>query len=116
MSLLDTGNFTVTVYPQVTATDADGNTVTRPSATGQTARAASQVRTDAAGSEDLREGFGTVQTYRMRLTKADDERLGELGPQSRVEVLGDSFEVIGFRQLYAGSARTAHHDYILRRR
>ena len=45
MSLIDRGTEVVTVFPEETVTDADGNTMTRPSAVGVVARAVVQPMT-----------------------------------------------------------------------
>lgn len=117
MSLLDRGNFDVIVYPEITTTDADGNVHTRASTTGIPARAmiqvASQSGTSARRAEQDNEGFESEEVYRVRFTRADDAKLGPLGPQSKIEWNGYKWSVFGFRKVYAGGRRTRHHDYLI---
>lgn len=119
MSLLDKGNFDVVVFPEEEFVDADGNRLTRASQTGIPARAmiqlASQSGTSARRSEQDEEGFESEEVYRLRFTRADDRKLGRLGPQSQVEWNGYKWSLFGFPRIYAGSPRTAHYDYMIRR-
>ena len=64
MSLLNRGTEVVTVFPEEVTTDEDGNTITRPSATGVVARAVVQPMTS---TEDASVGFETESKYRLRL-------------------------------------------------
>lgn len=78
MSLLNRGTEVVTVFPEEAVTDADGNTKTRPSATGIVARAVVQPMTS---TEDALVGFQTEAKYRLRLVGYPSL----LGAQSQVE-------------------------------
>src|SRR5690554_4585080 len=117
MSLLDKGNFDVVVFPEEEFVDADGNRLTRASQTGIPARAmiqlASQSGTSARRSEQDEEGFESEEVYRIRFTRADDAKLGQLGPQSKIEWNGYKWSVFGFRKVYASGRRTRHHDYMI---
>jgi hypothetical protein len=115
MSLLSRGTEVVTVYPEEVATDADGNTRTRPSATGVVCRAVVQPITSAVavGNQESQEiGFLTESKYRLRLVGFPTL----LGAQSQVEWQGKRYAIEGEPRQYNGSRRTAHVDYIIERR
>ena len=109
MSLLHRGTETITVFPEETYTDADGNTGTRPSAVGVLVRAVVQPMTS---TEDASVGFETESKYRLRLVGYP----GVLGAQSRVEWQGKRYSIYGEPRIYNGSRRTAHVDYVITRR
>ena len=109
MSLLDRGNEDVTVFPEEAVTDADGNTRTRPSATGVVSRAVVQPMTS---TEDASVGFETESKYRLRLVGYP----GVLGAQAQVEWQGKRYAIDGEPRQYNGSRRTAHVDYVIVRR
>src|SRR6476659_3999429 len=67
VSLLHRGTETVTVFPEETFTDADGNTRTRPSSVGVAVRAVVQPMTS---TEHQTVGFETESKYRLRLVQA----------------------------------------------
>lgn len=119
MSLLDKANETIIVYPEVTTIDEDGNIFTRPSATGITARATLQLSlqsgTSARRAEQDNEGFESEEVYRLRFSRAEDRRLGPLGPQSRISWNGEYWEIYGYHKRFNGSKRTRHRDYTIRR-
>ncbi|BDY27531.1 phage head completion protein [Mycolicibacterium mageritense] len=108
MSLLDRGRETVTVYPEETTTDRDGNTITRPSATGITLRASVQ---PISSTEAQAAGDQTEQRYRLRLVGY----AGVLGAGSEVEWNGKRWVLDGDAQVFNGSARTAHTVYVIKR-
>lgn len=115
MSLLDSGRDIVTVYPEVDTEDADGNLITRPSDTGFTTRASLQPQSSSgpSSSRDSSDGgFFTTETYRMRLPRSFPFILGA---QSAVEWEGTYWGMLGDGQVYNGSPRTAHVDYMIRR-
>lgn len=115
MSLLDQGRDIVTVFPEVESEDSDGNILTRPSDTGFTTRAALQVQSTSgpSSSRDGNDGgFLTEETYRMRLPRTFPFILGA---QSSVEWKGEYWALMGDAQIYNGSSRTAHVDYMIRR-
>src|SRR5206468_3779249 len=64
VSLLRTGNETVTVYPETTVIDSDGNTFTRPAKVGTLVHAVVQPITS---TENADGGFNTESRYRLRL-------------------------------------------------
>jgi len=78
VSLLHRGTETVTVFPEETFTDADGNTRTRPSFVGVVVRAVVQPMTS---TEHQTVGFETESKYRVRLVGYS----GVLGAQSQVD-------------------------------
>lgn len=120
MSLLDKGNADITIYRQTTGTDADGNVVTKadwdnPIKARAMIQLQSQSGTSARRAEQDSEGFESEEVYRLRLTRADDRRLGELGPQSIIYWRDKRWSLIGFAGRFNGSRRTAHNDYTIRR-
>ena len=113
--MLNRGTELVTVYPEEVTTDADGNTITRPSATGVICRAVVQPITSAVavGSQESQDiGFVTESKYRLRLVGFPTS----LGAQSQVEWQGKRYAIEGEPRQYNGSRRTAHVDYIIERR
>lgn len=106
MSLLHRGNETVTVFPESAVTDADGNTVTKPSAVGLVSRAVVQPVGD--GLTD-REG-GLSSRYRLRLIGWSG---GVLGAQSQVEWNGKRYAIDGDAVEYNGSRRTSRVEYVM---
>lgn len=110
MSLLDRGTETVTVYAEETTTDADGNTITRPSAVGVVARAVVQPVTVLGSQTEHQDfGFDVTSKYRLRLVGYPDL----LGAQSQVEWNGKRYAIDGEPRIYNGSRRTGHVDYVM---
>lgn len=105
MSLLNRGTETVSVFPEETVTDADGNTKTRASSVGVVARAV--VQPAGAGKEGEDVGFESRSRYRLRLV----DYLIPLGAQSQVEWRGERWAVDGPPMVYGTSSRTRHTDY-----
>lgn len=116
MSLLDRGRETVTVYPEETWTDPDGNVMTRPGTVGIETRASVQREGQSGNSARRAEqdaiGFETEEVYRIRFPRSFTT---VLGAQSAVEWNGKRYSVIGDAHYYNGSRRTAHTDYAMRR-
>jgi len=108
MSLLHRGTEVVTVYPEEVATDEDGNTRTRPSATGIVCKAV--VQPVGTQKEMADTGHRTETRYRLRLVNWAG---GILGAQSQVEWRGKRYSLDGDAQIYSGSHRTAHVDYLI---
>lgn len=119
MSLLDKGNSDIIVFPEEVVIDRDGNTRTRASSTGVAAKAwlnpQGQSGTAARRAEQDKEGFETETVLRMRLSRQDEIKLGELGAQSKIEFQGEAYSVFGDPKRFYGSPRVAHNEYILRR-
>lgn len=115
MSLLDRGNATITVYPEVERIDRDGNTITEPAKTGYPLRVMIQPRgqsgTSARRAEQDNEGFETEKEYRMRPVRG----AAIIGAQARIEWEGQYWAVHGDPTLYNGSWRTRRHEYTIRR-
>lgn len=115
MSLLDYGTEDIVIYHEESYTDADGNTMFRPSATGQSVRATvqplGQSGTSSRLAEQSDEGYETEETYRLRLPRGN----AEIGSNARVVWRGVSWYVHGKARHYNGSSLTAHIDYRLRR-
>ncbi|MCF3938386.1 hypothetical protein [Gordonia tangerina] len=110
MSLLDRGlRETVTVYPEETVTDPDGNVLTRPSAVGVVTRAS--VQPVGPPDEDDAVGFATEETYRLRLPRT----FAALGAQSEIGWNGDRYAIDGDPLKYNGSRQTQRVEYIIRR-
>lgn len=111
MSLLDKGTEIVTVYPVVTRTDEDGNTVTEASTTGTQYRASVQPMAAGAQAETQTSGFETVSRYRLRLVGYP----GLLGAQAQVEWQDKRYSIVGEPEQHTGSRRTAHVTYVMQR-
>lgn len=103
MSLLHRGTDQVTVFAEVTKTDSDGNKITTPGTAGVVCRAVVQ---PLSSTEDDR---GTTSKYRLRLVGYSDL----LGAHSAVEWNGKRYAIDGDPQIYNGSRRTAHVDYVM---
>lgn len=114
MSLLDRSNETVTVFPEEVTTDADGNTITRASATGIETRAwiapQAQSGTSARRAETQETGFFTEQVYSLRFPRSWTLALGA---QSQIEWNGVRWSVFGNPVSHNGSARTRHCHYTI---
>lgn len=117
MSLLDRGRETVVIFPEITTTDEDGNVMTRASETGISAKAAVQlISTPSQDQDGSGYTFNTANTYRMRLTRAEDQRVGRIGSQAQVEWNGQRYSIMGDPIIYEGnSRRTRHVDYVITR-
>lgn len=114
MSLLDSTNEDVVVYPEEVTTDSDGNTITRPSQTGIPARARIQplgLQSDSSEKQDG--GFLTVSRYGLRFPRSFST---VLGAQSQIEWQGKRWSVVGDPVRHNGSARTRHLQYVIKRR
>ena len=90
MSLLDTGNETILVYPQEQATDDRGNRVWQPAATPVEVRCRVQIDQT---TEPTVSGQATTTTYRVIA------RTAPLGPWARVEWRGRAWDVVGEVQI-----------------
>lgn len=107
MSLLDSGNETADVYPQVTTTDDDGNVITVPSDTPVTIICRIQPLTSA---EAAVTGQMTTTTYRLIARDAP------LGAWAKVTARGRDWDLQGEPQWSRGSRRTRHVSAILQAR
>lgn len=104
------------VFPEESITDADGNTITRASATGVVCKAVVQPITSATatgGSEKHDGGFLSESKYRLRLVNWPGD---VLGLQSQVEWRGKRYAVSGEPRIYSGSRRTFHVDHVIERK
>lgn len=113
MSLLNRGTEVVTVFPEETVTDEDGNTITRASATGVVVKAVVQPLPRTYSSESQDTGFLTETRYRLRLVNWAGP---VLGAQSQVEWRGNRYALEGEARIYNSSRRTAHVDYTILRK
>lgn len=115
MSLLDRGNETVTVYPEIEYTDTDGNPMTGPATTGYQLSVMIQPLpssgTSARRSEQDNEGFEIETNRRMRVKRG----AAKIGAQARIGWNNEWWSVIGDPTVYNTSPRTAHTDYTIRR-
>lgn len=115
-SLLNRPNADVLVYPEVTAVDADGNTITRAAETGIPCKARIQVAGQPA--ETQKQGFETSEKLNIRLIGWTG---GELGAQAAISWGTDDlgrpkmYAIEGEPLRYLGSPRTARTEYIIRR-
>ena len=112
MSLLDRGRETVTVYPEETWTDPDGNVISRPSPNGIQARATIQPRSQVAGSGPEDEGFYNREVYRVRFPRNFPYILGG---RSQIEWNGERWGIFQEVRRYNSSPSTAHVDYLIER-
>lgn len=110
MSLLNRGTETVNVFPEETASDSDGNEITRASATGVVCRAV--VQPLGTPTEEQERGFLSETRYRLRLVGWPGD---VLGAQSQIEWRGNRYSLHGEARIYSGSRRTAHVDYVMTR-
>jgi hypothetical protein len=119
MSLLDSWNEEIVVFPETTWESSDGNVMTGASPTGIPAKAMIQVQaasgTSARRSEQDNEGFESEENYALRFPRDEEARLGELGPQSQIEWDGARWSLVGFARRYNGSRRTRRRWYTIRR-
>lgn len=115
MSLLDSWNTEVVLFPEEVVVDEDGNTRTQASKVGIPLRVTlqpwGQSGTSARKREQDLEGFMTEKVYRMRLRREDSHIV--IGAQSKVLVGDKLFSVFGDATWYMGSPRTRHVDYAL---
>lgn len=111
MSLLNRATDIVTVFPEESFTDADGNDRTRASTVGVVAKAV--VQPMSGGGEQQGIGSQTEERLRLRLV---GWKGGELGSQSQVQWNGRRYVVHGEPRRHKGSHRTAHVDYVLVRK
>jgi hypothetical protein len=114
VSLLRRGSETVTVYPETTAVDSDGNKVTRAGSVGVVVRAS--VQPISATEDDTPSGSNTVSRYRLRLAGGWPTGGGILGPRAQVEWRGKWYAIEGEARLHTGSPRTAHVTYTMMRK
>lgn len=109
MSLLDGGNETVVIFPQVQGSDSDGNPTMSPSPTGVPVLARVQPMSSI---EDTSLGQGTETRFRVR---PDRRATVPIGAWAAVEWRGARYEVIGEPQPRNGSATTQHTTAVIRR-
>lgn len=111
MSLLRRGTETVTVYPEVTVTDADGNKFTQAGTMGIVVKASVQPITSTEDQDGG--GFHTTSRYRLRLAGGFPIGGGILGAQAQVEWRDKRYSIEGDAQLHTSSSRTAHAVYTM---
>lgn len=121
MSLLDSGPGyeACTVYPEVTTTDADENTVTRSSPTGIPTVARFQIQgqsgTSSRRQEQDNEGFESEKVYKIRFKRSFTAAHGMLGAQSQIGWNGVRWALFGDVARYNSSRRTQHQTYTIKR-
>lgn len=128
MSLLDRGQGyePCIVYPEITKTDVDGNTVTTAAlgagiATEGRFQIFNQSGTSSRRQESNDEGYETEMVYSVRFTRAFEAAHGPLGAQARLSWGVDDqnrpkmYEIFGDAIRYTGSNRTRHNIYTIRR-
>lgn len=117
MSLLRSGTEVVTVFPEETVTDSDGNRFTRAGTVGIIVKASVQpVGTGLQDRENADGGFHTTSRYRLRLAGGYGIGGGVLGSQAQVEWRGKRYAIEGDAQVRTGSVRTAHAIFTMVRR
>ena len=116
MSLLDRGNVDVLVFLEETATDVDGNLITRPSDIGTPAKVRMdfevQTGTSARRAEQDNEGFETEQSYVVRFPRSWPHTIGA---QSQIEWNGHRWSLQGDVAHFNRSHGTAHSQYKIKR-
>jgi hypothetical protein len=116
MSLLDTAQVWITVYPEEMVIDIDGNTRTQPAKTGIRTKARLQVLgqsgTSARRQEQDNEGYETEKVYTMRFPRSFPFILGA---QSQIEWMGHRWALFGDVNYYLNSRRTKHVTYTIKR-
>lgn len=111
MSLLRKGTETVTLFPEMTTTDSDGNQVTRAGSVGIVVKASVQ---PISSTENTDAGAVNTETrYRLRLAGGFPTGGGILGSHARVEWREKLYAVEGEAQLHTGSRRTSHATYVM---
>ncbi len=108
---MNRGNDVVTVFPEVTRFDEDGNLLTGPSAVGTVCRAVIQPLSFPAETQDM--AYTTEERLRLRLIGWEGD---ELGAQSAVTWEGRRYAIDGEPRRYRGSRRTSRTEYVLVRR
>lgn len=115
MSLLDSWNAEVLLFPEEVVIDMDGNIRTRAAQTPIPLKVTLQVQgqsgTSARRAEQDMEGFETEQVLRMRLRRQDEHIV--IGAQSKVQWGDRMYSVFGDARPYMGSDRTKHKIYTL---
>lgn len=109
MSLLDRGNEIVTIYPEVQTVSKDGNTVSRPSDTGVTARVSIQPISPGSPNDTDEQGVAAGSAlYRLRPLRGQHTALGKA---TQIEWNSKRYALVGDPIRYNGSSRTAHVEY-----
>lgn len=109
MSLLSQGRQNVTVYPEETVIDSDGNTITRSSLTGIELRASVQ---PLSSTEDVDGGFVIESRYRLRLAGQRGAAV-VLGPRALLQWRGRMHSIDGDATVHESSRQTEHATYIM---
>jgi hypothetical protein len=128
VSLLDRGDGYIPckIYPELSRTDADGNTVTYCSPTPIETVGRFWVQNQSGTSSRLLEsndeGYQTELVYMAQFPRSVDAEHGPFGAQSQVswgppDSRGNErrWEFFGDALQYTGSRRTKHNTYTLRR-
>lgn len=116
MSLLDRGTEQLTVYPEVTTTDPDGNPITKADtanpvlAWGRVQRQG-QSGTSARRAEVQQEGHETEEVYIVRFVRGTQL----FGAQSKLLWRGKVYSFFGDVDVRSSSPKTAHELYTVRR-
>jgi hypothetical protein len=119
VSLLNKAQQTITVFPEETYIDDDGNTILRPAVLGYVTKAeiqaARQSGTSARRAEQDNEGYETEEVYRLRFSRRHDRTHPMLTQGAQIEWNGEVWHVVGNPTIYMGSRRTSHIDYQIKR-
>jgi hypothetical protein len=118
MSLLDSGNEMVTIYPEIQTTDRDGNTILKadfnnPITAWVRIQPAAQSGTSARRAEQDNEGFETEEVYRLRFARGHEFQPGIAAQLDRAD--GTRWSFIGYPLQYNGSSRTKRLEFTIRR-
>lgn len=114
MSLLDRANTTLTIYPEVVVTDADGNTSRGPAAQGVLVPAMVwQYQGEAAGDEPLVVGQSTETIYKVRLVRSVTV---PVGPWSVVVYEGQDCDVDSELNRHRRGAGTQRRTFLMKPR
>ena len=113
MSLLDRTNASVTVFPEESVVDSDGNTRTQPAAVGVVTSARVWPVTNSRPSESWDDGgFDSTSRYALRFPRSFKT---VLGAQAQILWEGVRWSVIGDPISFDGSFRTRHKHYRIER-
>lgn len=113
------GRYAVTVYPDLSYTDRDGNAATKaglvPVETTATVHPMGFSGTAARRAEMDKEGHVSEQVAVIYFPRGDTSLSHPLGPQSVVVWEGKRWQLFGHAKSFNGSSRTARHTYQLKR-
>lgn len=117
MSLLDTTNEFVTIYPETTYVDGDGNTIItadfdNPVRAWVRLQPAAQSGTSARRSEQDNEGFESEEAYKLRFSRGHEF---DPGLAAQLDWNGTRWSFFGYPLRHNGSPRTRRLEFTVQR-